>query len=383
MARPLTIFHLVSLMGIGGRCATALRQMRLLAARGHRVILGCLPGSTAAARGREMGLEVFDDFSFRRGFRPGAFFGDCSKLARRSDDAQADIVHAHLSQESWVACLGVKLCRRRPRVVRSRGVVVPIQPHAFNRWMHNSLTDRLIVPSEVIQRHVLSLPGFDSARVSLIADGVDTQRFRPDVDGAAVRAEFNIPDDAPLVVMIARLEPVKGHTVFFRALKELRERGGVPNFRALCACDERTPGVFARTVREAREQWGLDESLLAFTGMRDDPERVIAAANVVALPSLGSEGSSRVALEAGAAGVSVIASDAGCLPDVIRHGETGWIVPRGESTQLADALQNALGDPGHAKALGHAARARVEAEFSETQMIERLEAAYASTLVQK
>jgi len=376
----MTIFHLVSLMGIGGRCATALRQMRLLSARGHKVLLGCLPNSTAAQRGRELSLTVYDDFQFRRGFRPGAFYSDCSKLASRCDAAGVQIVHAHLSQESWVACLGVKLAKKKPKVVRSRGVVVPVAAHVFNRWQHNSLTDLLLTPSDVIHRNIVALPGFDHARVRLIPDGVDIDRFNPAADGQVVRKEFGIATDAPLVVMIARLEPVKGHTVFFRALKEMKDRNTIAGLRALCACDERTPGVFDKTVREAKEQFGLESPFLQFTGMRSDPERVIAAANAIALPSLGSEGSSRVALEAAACGVPIVASDAGCLPDVVQHGKTGLVVARGQHEPLAAALEELLKDRSRTKEMGRAARVRTEAEFSERAMADQLENAYRGLL---
>jgi len=380
MSPPLTIFHLVSLMGIGGRCATALRQMRLLSKRGHNVLLGCLPNSTAAQRGRELGLTVFDDFEFKRGFRPSVFYSDCRKLASRCDAGGVQIVHAHLSQESWVACLGVKLAKKKPKVVRSRGVVVPVAAHLFNRWQHNTLTDLLLTPSDVIHRQIVALPGFKSERVRLIPDGVDIERFNPAADGTSVRAEFGIPADAPLVVMIARLEPVKGHTVFFRALKELKDRNAVQGLRALCACDERTAGVFDKTVREAKEQFGLEAPFLQFTGMRSDPERVIAAADVIALPSLGSEGSSRVALEAAACAVPIVASDAGCLPDVVLHGKTGLVVARGQHAPLSAALEELLNDRSRANELGRAARARAEAEYSEQAMADRLEEAYRQIL---
>ena len=187
---PLSILHLVSLMGMGGRCATALRQVRLLSGRGHKVVLGCLKNSAAAARGREMGVSVNDEFRFRRGFRPFDFFSDCGLLKSLCREHNIQIIHAHVSQESWVACLGARRCSRRPVVIRSRGVVVPIKPHLFNRWMHNSLTARVVVPSKVIDEKMRELPGFDSQKVALIPDGVDTRRFSSSVDGSAIRAEF-------------------------------------------------------------------------------------------------------------------------------------------------------------------------------------------------
>ncbi|HYG73487.1 MAG TPA: glycosyltransferase family 4 protein [Planctomycetota bacterium] len=393
MSRKLTILHLVSLMGIGGRCATALRQMRLLAARGHTVLVGCLPGSTAAERSRAMKLEVFDSFRFKRGFRPLDFFHDTALLRQICDSRKVDVVHAHLSQESWIACLGIGRKRRsqRPAVIRSRGVVVPVKPHAFNRWMHNTLTDHIITPSTVIYDGLRKLPGFDAQKISLIVDGVDTERFKPENDGAAIRAEFNIAPDASLVVMVARLERVKGHEIFFKALAKLVRDNSVPGLRALCACDERTPGMLAKTIEAARAE-GLDEKLLQFTGMRGDVENIFAAADVIALPSRGSEGSSRVALEAGASGKPIVATSVGCLPEVIQHGATGMIVkatpPQNGSgnlmnidpTEFAAALAGLLKDRAASRQMGEAARKRVKELYDEQKMVERLEAVYLASV---
>lgn len=382
MPRMLTILHLVSLMGLGGRCATALRQARLLAARGHRVLVGCIAGSTAAARSRELGLQVCDGFRFRRGFSPLSFWRDCRLLAGICAARQVEVVHTHLSQETWAACVGVRLCGRRPLLVRSRGVVVPVRPHVFNRLLHNRWSDQVVVPSRVILEHLQSLPGFDPDRVSLLPDGVDLARFSPQADSAPVRAEFGVPPEAPFLVMVARLERVKGHAVFFSALAKLLRDQAVPGLRALCACDERTPGEFDKTVRLAREL-GCSDQALAFTGMRDAIEKVFAAATCVALPSLGSEGSSRVALETAASGVPIVASAVGCLPEVVQDGETGILVPPGNAEALADALAGLLRDAGHAKEMGRAARKRAEELYDENVMAQRLEEVYLRQLQER
>jgi glycosyltransferase involved in cell wall biosynthesis len=248
--------------------------------------------------------------------------------------------------------------------------------------MHNTLTDHVVVPSKVIYDHLCSLPGFETQRVSLIADGVDLKRFSPGADGAGIRQEFSIPVEAPLAVMVARLEKVKGHDVFFAALARLLQTKSVPGLRALCACDERTPGALAATIARAREL-GVPEDVLQFTGMRRDVERIIAAANVVALPSLVSEGSSRVGLEASAVGVPVVASSAGCLPEVIQDGKTGLIVPIGNADALATGLQSLLNDPETARMMGAAARKRAEALYDEQAMAERLETLYANALARR
>jgi glycosyltransferase involved in cell wall biosynthesis len=373
----MNILHLISLKGMGGRAATAIRQARLLAGRGHTVIVGCLPGTWAEQRAKDLGLECEPGFQFRRGFRPAAFYQDCKLLADVCAKHSVNVVHAHVSQESWVACVGVRTVRPRPVLIRSRGVVVPVHPHLFNRCMHNTLTHRVVTPSRVIFDALRNLRGFNPEKVVLIVDGVDLARFTPDVDGAPIRAEFNIPAEAPLLAMVARLEKVKGHDVFFSALQKLSRE--LPGLRALCACDERTPGAFDATVRQARAM-GLGEALLSFTGMRPDVERIYAAADVIALPSLGSEGSSRVALEAAASAVPVVASAVGCLPEVIEDYKTGRLAPVGNAEALAAALLLLLKDRSLAEQYGRAARQRAETFYDEAQMVEKLEKVYQEEL---
>jgi glycosyltransferase involved in cell wall biosynthesis len=210
--------------------------------------------------------------------------------------------------------------------------------------------------------------------VRLIPDGVDLSRFVPSRDNA-VRSEFKVRPEARLIVMVARLEPVKGHNVFFQALKELAQNAQMPPIHALCACDERTAGVYAATVSAARAL-GLNEETLSFTGLRPDIEKLLAAADVVALPSLGSEGSSRVGLEAAACGVPVVASRVGCLSEVIAEGETGLLTPPGDAHALAEALLALLKDPQRVRLMGEKARRRAEALYDEQLMVENLEQLY-------
>ena len=201
--------------------------------------------------------------------------------------------------------------------------------------------------------------------------GGDDQVFHPGAGGHTLRLELGIAPEAPLIVMVARLERVKGHAVFFAALKKLAETRRFPALRAVCACDERTAGVYDQTVTEARTL-GLGPDLLTFTGLRADVEGLIAAANVVALPSLGSEGSSRVALEAAACGVPLVAS----LPEVVLEGQTGLLVPHSQPQKLADALAVVLENPERARQMGRLARARAEERYDERAMGAKLEALY-------
>jgi glycosyltransferase involved in cell wall biosynthesis len=262
---------------------------------------------------------------------------------------------------------------------------VPILPHFFNRFLHNQLTARVIAPSRVIYEHLTHLPGFDVDRTVLLPDGVDLEKFSPKQRSEKIRAEFGVAENVPWIVMVARLQKVKGHEVFFKALRWMLDQPSVcdnapsGHFRVLCACDERTPGALDATIKLARD-YGVPESLLTFTGMRDDIAAIMASADVLVLPSLGSEGSSRVGLEGGASGVPIVASDVGCLPEVIIHRHTGLIVPKNDPHALGQSLLELCQHLDRARLMGQDALAHITAHYDERVMIERLEDVYRSSI---
>lgn len=199
--------------------------------------------------------------------------------------------------------------------------------------------------------------GIGSAAFEVVRPGVDQERFRPDaVLRASVRGELGIPRDAPLLVLLTRLEREKGVDVALRAAALVRVRH--PELRVVVAGD----GHDSRRLRRLAHHLGLDGATV-FLG-RVDHERVpalLAAGDVLVHPSLCAEGCPVSVIEAAATGLPVVASDSPGVHEVIDDGTTGLLLRKGDVGVLAAALSGLVANPARRVAMGAAAR---EAAFA-------------------
>jgi len=197
---------------------------------------------------------------------------------------------------------------------------------------------------------------------------------------APLKSEFNIPGSAVLVGMAGRMDPFKGHMVFIDAAALIRK--GAPQ-TWFCIIGSASPGKddeveYLRMLKKRIRDLGLIESFI-FAGFRDDILRTIAALDIIVVPScvirkgahIVTEGFGRVAIEAMAVGVSVVASDVGGLKEIIEDGISGLLVPAGDSAALAEAVIGLLRDRGRADAIRRAAKSRFEALYS-TRSLDKL-----------
>jgi glycosyltransferase involved in cell wall biosynthesis len=227
--------------------------------------------------------------------------------------------------------------------------------------LYNRRVDWVVAISRRI-RDVLIAAGVDGERISVIPSGVDVARFRgtEDVRVRVRRDEWGARSGEPVVLVVGALVARKGHAVLLRAARSLAARG----LRPTC--------VFCGEGRGRSELEGLAADLgvagsVRFMGWRSDVAPLLAAADIVVVPSL-HEGLGVAALEAGAASRPVIASRTGGLAEVVLDGETGWLVPPDDPDALAAALEAALRDPEEARRRGAAAHARIVQEFQMERM---------------
>nr|WP_241158791.1 glycosyltransferase [Nitratidesulfovibrio vulgaris] len=163
---------------------------------------------------------------------------------------------------------------------------------------------------------------------------------------------------------MGRLSPEKGHIHFLRALARARQTE--PRLVGLLAGD----GPGADMLRREADMLGLAHAV-TFAGHVSRVARVYRALDVAVLPSL-SEGMPNAALEAMLHGLPVVASHVGGVPEVVRDGETGLLVPPGDEAQLAAALVALCADVERRKALGARGRERVLGHFAPHQRAERI-----------
>jgi glycosyltransferase involved in cell wall biosynthesis len=285
---------------------------------------------------------------------------------------EADVVHNHMyraelvgTRAAWrVAATG----RARPYIV---GTVHSSRVRSDeDRERLRRLTpkmDHLIAVSRAIERK-LADEGRNGAPLSLIYNGVDLTRYsEPDVCGT-LHSEYGIPPDSPIVGVVARLEPEKGHPTLLEAWPAVI--AAVPTAHLLVVGE----GTQRRALAAQVAALGIERSV-TFTGRRDDVPAVTAALDIAVLPSY-REAQGLSILEAMALSRPVVASAVGGIPEMIEDGQTGLLVPPREPGLLAGAIVRLLKDHPYADTLAKAAQNQVHDRFCVELMVRAIESIY-------
>jgi glycosyltransferase involved in cell wall biosynthesis len=290
-------------------------------------------------------------------------------LRRLMTTRQVALVHTHSSVDSWLGALAARSLGRP--VVRSRHVTIPIRRH---RALIYRLADRVLASGDAVARIVAGV-GIDPSRIVLVPAGVDTSRFHTGVTGKAVRDELGLlPAPAGRVVgLVANIRGSKGHEYFLEAARQVL--GVLPDARFLIVGD----GVGFEDVRRRVQALGLDGPVI-MTGFRRDIPEVMAALDVLVLPSTRSEATSQVIPQALAVGTPVVATSAGGASEIVRDGETGRLVPPADVPALAAAIVDLLRDRERAQRLAQAGQREVLARYTVDVMMARTTQVYTQLL---
>lgn len=224
------------------------------------------------------------------------------------------------------------------------------------------LTDRFIAVAKPHGQFMVEEIGFPAERVVIIPNGVDVDRFRASPElRAEVRSELGIAADAPLCGIVAALRPEKNHELFLRAAARVRRE--LPAAEFLIVGD----GPQRPSLQRLAAEFGV-EPYVHFLGARNDVERLLPALDLFALTSL-NEANPVSVLEALACEVSVVAPRVGSLPETVRDGETGYLVPAGDEQATAEKWLTVLRDRATAHQLGSAGRRLVVEQWSLERMV--------------
>jgi len=365
---PLTVLHLVANRWWTGSADPAIRLIQGLRGRGHRVLLGLIPGDRFEAKARGAGIEPLAGLSLEVRFRPLGLAGDLRALRALVRREGVQVVHTHHSHDHWLGAL----VRGPAALVRT------FHQHRAIRtgWPSSALyrrTDALIAVSAQIAERAQRV---GIARVQRVDGVVDLERFAASPDAAAVRKEFGL-GDGPVLGMVSRLAAQRGHELLIRGFQRLLP--DFPTARLLLVGKGEARGTLEELVRGL----GLRDHVI-FTGYRDgDLPAVLAALDVFVLMGAGSDESCRAALEAMAAGRPVLARRVGALPDAVEHGRTGWLMDADEPAAVEAALRAAVHDPAAVAAMGAAARRHAQERFGPARHAEHVEAIYRGALARR
>jgi glycosyltransferase involved in cell wall biosynthesis len=221
----------------------------------------------------------------------------------------------------------------------------------INRLL-TSITDSWIAVAQSHGQFLVDWERFPADRVRVIRNGVDCETFRPDLDQRiAVRRELGLPDDAPMVGIVAALRSEKNHTAFLQAADQLRDAFPSAHWIIVGDGPER-PRIEAEISR-------LDlADRVHLLGTRHDTPRLLAALDLFTLCSH-NEASPVSILEALACEIPVVATDVGSVAESVVEGETGRLVPKGDVGALSQAVADLLGDRSLRERMGRKGRTRV------------------------
>jgi glycosyltransferase involved in cell wall biosynthesis len=209
------------------------------------------------------------------------------------------------------------------------------------------------------------------SRLVVISNGINIDRLSgARADG--VRAEFGIADDTPLIGVIGRLHPAKGHPDLFAAMTRLRDQGIRPTCLVIGSGDSRS------ALEDDCRRLSLNEQVV-FTGQRSDVPRLLAALDVLAMPSRW-EGLPIALLEAMAMSRPIVATRISGIPEVIQSEDNGLLVPPADPVALAEALGRLLSDEQLRERLGRRALQTVHERYDVARTASGYEGLYAEAL---
>jgi len=198
------------------------------------------------------------------------------------------------------------------------------------------LTDGIITSCKTLEESYKKKLNFSSHDLKNIPVGIDTEYFNPDYK-SRLRQELNLDEKTPLVGMVGRLSPVKGHIYFIEAAKFVLEK--FPEAFFLIAGEEAQ--ISKKDLKEKVKYLGIQKNFI-FLGKVADVREVIGVLDIGVVASIGSESVCRVALEYMAMGKPVIGTNINAIPEVVHDNMNGLVVPPQESKGLAGAIMKLL-----------------------------------------
>lgn len=333
--------------------------------------LACPPVGPLPDRARELAVPVHPLPA--AGGSPAAKLARLPLLARRLRSIANDIGARLLHANTMIAGYASVLARHRQLPCLWHLHIV-----AQSRIARLALAraDRVVTPCNA---NAALLPRlYANGRLQVLDNGIAPAFFG--AGGTGLRQQLGMPDAAPLLGVVGRLDPDKGHEVLLQAMRQLPSTVHLAVVGSAAFADT-LPRV--RGYAERLQQLAADPQLAGrvhLLGERRDLPALMGQFSALVVPSTAPEASPRVIAEAMAAGTPVVASAIGGIADMLQGGDTGVLVPPGQPAALATALGELLRDPRARDRYAEQGRSQASQRYQPQQFAASMAAAYAATL---
>lgn len=292
---------------------------------------------------------------------PLAIFKNIRRLGAIIREEKIDIIHARSRAPAWSAFFAARIANI-PFITTCHGYY---SQHLFSYVM--GWGKLVIVPSNVIGKHEMNDFGVPFSRIRQIPRSVDADKFK-----------FNGPQEKnrtePIVGIIGRITPIKGHIYFLKAMAKVMRK--IPNVKIWIVGETgRGKDNYREEINVSIKRLGLSQNV-EFLGRQRDIPHILNQLNLLAVSTITEEAFGRVIIEAQAAGVPVVATRVGGIVDIIEDGVNGLLVAPRDIQAMAQAIIRLLEDINLAKDLTVCARRSVSERFTLKQMVDATLKAY-------
>ncbi len=381
------VLRVIARLNMGGPALHVAYLSAGLAERGYETTL--VAGSLARGEGsmayvaEDLGVRIVQLDALSREISPVRDAISVLRLARLIRERRPQILHTHTAKAGTVGRLAALLAGdARPQIVVHtfhghvlHGYFGPVKSTAFRllEQLLARVTTRLVAVSPQVRDDLVALGVAPAEKFSVVRLGIELgERVRTQVEGGEARARLGISPERFVVGWVGRMTGVKRTDDVLESVARLRERG--VDAVLLLVGD----GPDRDHVERRASELGIIRHCY-FLGYQEDVSDWYQAFDAMILPSA-NEGTPVVVIEALAAGCPVVATSVGGVPDVVREGVDGFLVPAGDVEQLAERLARLAGDPALRETMGEAGRESVTERYAVERLVGDIDELYRSLL---
>ena len=336
---------------------------------GHEVLIMTEPGKPLE-QAKSLGIPCDDKLRLNE-HSLSAYVHGLKHLKQTYKRFKPDIVSAHMNECSWMPGFVAKMSFPTAKVVRVRADIAAPNKNIFNLYVNHKWTDHIICSSQLHKDVCCKNLFLSPDKLSVVYGSVDAEKFNTSAYDSSIRKQLGLLDDDFVVCLLGRLSPVKGHEYAIKAVSLLKD---LPVKVKLLCIGYESERKYDWLNGEA-ERLGVTDRLVTVERCDNIPA-VLNSVDVGIITSLGSEANSRATLEYMACGKPVVVTNVGVLPELVVEGKNGFVIEKGNSEKLAEALKKLVLNRNLCLEMGTASRQRIEDNFTLKQFGLKMEAVY-------
>jgi glycosyltransferase involved in cell wall biosynthesis len=385
------IIHIITRLDMGGSAQNTLLTCKKLSNKYEIILVHGLSYESrmtdlekriieeGITEAKTQGVKVIALPAMARSIRPVKDFKVLLSLVWLIFKEKPNIVHTHSSKAGIVGRLAAKIAGVSHIIHTPHGHVFyghfGLFASKIFMWVErifSKFTDRMVALTDGEMDDYINLSVCSPEKLLKIHSGVAVEQFmQSNGNRVEKRRSLGLDQNEAVIGFVGWLLPIKGPDYLLKAMDYVWHEHPETSL-VLVGKGDLDVDLRAEALRKNVN------GKVKFLGWREDIDEIMPIFDMLVLPSL-NEGMGRVLVEAMAAGKPVVASEVGGIPDLVRHGETGYLVPPADEKALADGIKKLLDDPERAKQMGQRGKEYCR-QFSLEAMIEKLDDLYSGLI---